>query len=264
MRYLTVKEVNKLDRLASEKYGIPSIILMENAGRAVAEAAIKLVTSYKLQVTRRIKNKLVTGNLKPATAKIAVICGGGKNGGDGFVSARYLLNQGYITTVYLLRNYADISGDSLTNFTILKKIGGKTELVTQNNFPDLSDKLKKTTCIIDAIFGTGLKGKIEGIPARVINLINQTGKPVVSVDLPSGLDAKTGLPLPGKKTVQGLNPTFKDDFLPEHECIKAKVTVTMGYPKKGFLNPRAKKFIGKLVIADIGYPKQLRGRWKSL
>jgi len=221
MDYLTVKEIRHLDRLASEKYGIPSIILMENAVRAVAEETIKTLKRKKIA----------------KTPKVAVICGGGNNGGDGFVSARYLFNYGYETKVYLLKNPTEISGDALTNFTILKKIGIKTKLISSNIFSNLSYELRSVDSIIDAILGTGVKGEIEGVYAEIIKLINQTNKPVISVDIPSGLDADTGYPL--------------------NECIKAKITVTMGYPKKGFLNPIAKRFLGKLVIADIGYPRRI-------
>ncbi|HCJ65887.1 MAG TPA: NAD(P)H-hydrate epimerase [Elusimicrobia bacterium] len=229
MDYLTVKEINEIDRLASKKYGIPSIILMENAGRAVAEETIK---TLKRQIPRYRRDT--------KTQKIAIFCGSGKNGGDGFVSARYLFNHGYMIEVYLLKNPTKISGDSLTNFTILKKIGIKTKLVSVNIFSNLSHELKSVDCIIDALFGTGLKGKIEGLPAQLIKLINQTKKSIISIDIPSGLDADTGFSF--------------------GECIKATVTVTMGYPKKGFPNPQAKKFLAKLIIADIGYPKQLKGR----
>lgn len=239
MYYLTVKEINKIDRLASEKYGIPSIILMENAGRAVAEETIKTLKRKKYAPPAK-------ANWRRAgkTQKVAIFCGSGKNGGDGFVSARYLFNHGYKIKVYLLKNPTLISGDPLTNFTILKKMGVKTKIVSVNTLSNLSNELRSADCIIDAIFGTGLKGKIEGISAEVIKLVNQTKKPIISVDIPSGLDADNGFSL--------------------GECAKAKVTVTMGYLKKGFLNPQAKKFIGKLVVANIGYPKQLKGRWKSL
>ncbi len=226
MQYLTVKKINRIDRLASEKYGIPSIILMENAGRSVAEETIKT-----------LKRK------KPAkTQKIAVLCGSGKNGGDGFVAARYLYNYGYQVKVYLLKNPNNISGDTLTNYTILKKIGVETKLISPSKLNSLSSELKKANCIIDAIFGTGIKGKVTGLPAQIIKMVNQTkkvitSKPVISVDLPSGLDGDTGFPL-GK-------------------CVKTTVTVTMGYPKKGFLNPEAKKYLGKLIIADIGYPRNI-------
>lgn len=226
MQYLTVEEINKIDRLASEKYGIPSIILMENAGRSVAEETIKTLKRKK----------------SAKTQKIAVLCGSGKNGGDGFVAARYLYNYGYQVKVYLLKNPNNISGDTLTNYTILKKIGVETKLISPSKLNSLSSELKKANCIIDAIFGTGIKGKVAGLPAQIIKMVNQTkevitSKPVISVDLPSGLDGDTGFPL--------------------GECVKTTVTVTMGYPKKGFLNPEAKKYLGNLIIADIGYPRKI-------
>lgn len=232
MDYLTVKEINEIDCLASKKYGLPPLILMENAGRSVAEQTIKTLK-------RKTSAPPAKANWRRAgkTQKIAIFCGGGKNGGDGFVAARYLFNYGYKIKVYLLKKPTEISGDPLTNFSILKKMGIKTKIVSVNLLSNLSKELHSADCIIDAVFGTGLKGKIEGLPTQLIKLINQTKKPIISIDVPSGLDADTGLPL--------------------GNCIKAKITVTMGYPKKGFLNPETKKFLGKLVIADIGYPRKI-------
>lgn len=241
MDYLSVKKNRALDRKATEKYGIPSLILMENAGRIVAEETIKFLQSL---------------THLPAHPLIAIFCGGGNNGGDGFVAARYLLNKGHRIKVYLLKSPTEISGDALTNFTILKKIGAKIKLVSSNILSSLSSELKLVDCIVDAILGTGLKSKIKGIYPRVIKLINQTNKPIIAVDIPSGLDGDTGFPLPRTVPVRGLGEPRKDFYL-RGECIKAKVTITMGYPKKGFLNPQAKKFLGKVVVADIGYPKHL-------
>ncbi len=216
MNYLSVKKIRALDRKATEKYGIPSLVLMENAGRAVAEVTLKLL------------------NRLPVHPLIAIFCGGGNNGGDGFVTARYLLNKGCRIRVYLLKNPTEISGDALTNLKILQNLQVKIKILTSNLLKKLSQELQLVNIVIDAILGTGIKGNISDTYSKVIRIINQSNKPVIAVDIPSGLDGDTGL------------------FL--GDCIQAKITVTMGYPKKGFLNPEAKKFLGKVVVADIGYP----------
>lgn len=238
MRHLSVKEICHLDRLASKKYGIPSLILMENAGRTVAEETLKLL------------NRLTAHPL------VAIFCGGGNNGGDGFVAARYLLNKGANIRLCLLKKPTEISPDASTNLNILKHLRLRPKIIFDRNLKFLSKELRSADIIIDAIFGTGLKSEVTGIHAKVIEMINQSNKPVISVDIPSGLDADTGLPLPCTALVQGLGEPRKD-FSARGKCIKAKITVTMGYPKRGFLNPKAKKFIGKVVVADIGYPRRI-------
>lgn len=197
----------ELDRRAIEDYGIPSIMLMDNAGRIVAETVIKYF---------------------PKAKNIAIFCGSGNNGGDGFVAGRYLFNKDRKVSLFLVKKPSEITGDPAINLRILQKLGIKTYII------DSSVILKHYDLIIDALLGTGTKGEIKGIYADAISLINSAGKPVVAVDVPSGLDADTGKPL--------------------GSCIKAKITVTMARMKKGFLKKTARKSTGKIIVADIGIP----------
>ena len=212
MKYLNRKQLQKIDRLATERYGIPSLLLMENAGRAAAEEAIKLIGTHK---------------------RIVVICGKGNNGGDGFVIARHLHNKNYKVNVIYLGDINDRKSRSVAtdiNLHIVRKLG--IQMYTLNrNIPRL---LKSADIIIDAIFGIGLTRDIQNPLKEFIAQINSLNKPVVAVDIPSGLNTDSGNPL-------GI-------------AIKAKLTVTFGYPKIGFKNPAAKAYTGKVIVADISLP----------
>jgi NAD(P)H-hydrate epimerase len=216
MQHLTRKQLQKIDRLATEKYGIPSIILMENAGRAAAEETLKLIHKK--------------------TARIIVICGKGNNGGDGFVMARHLHNKNYKVSVIYLGDINDRKSRSVAtdiNLNIVRKLG--IQMYTLNrNIPRL---LKSADIIIDAIFGIGLTRKIQGPLKELIAQINSLNKPVLAVDIPSGLDTDSGRPL-------GI-------------AIKAKMTVTFGYPKIGFKNKESRRYTGKVIVVDISLPNNL-------
>lgn len=205
MRSISIAQAQAFDRYAQEKLGIPSIILMENAGRGVAEEAIRMVR----------------GKGYEGRGKIAVICGVGNNGGDGLVAARHLLNAGIKVSVYLLGNISKLKADPKTNYNILRKMGTARIL---RKFP------KHCDLIIDAIFGIGLKSDVRSPMSEVIDLMNNSCKPILAVDVPSGLDADTG-------KVLGV-------------AVKAKRTVTFVANKKGFA--KAKKYCGKIVVRDIG------------
>jgi NAD(P)H-hydrate epimerase len=217
MKYYSIEEIQKIDKLVTEKYGIPSIILMENAGRTVADEVKNILKYYNEQV-----NKVC----------ISVICGSGKNAGDGFVAARYLYNTYQNLILFHINNIDDYKGDVLINLNIIRKLGIKIYKI--NNLLNFKSKILKSDIIIDAIFGTGLNREVTGIYKDVINIINKSKKFIVSIDIPSGLNGDTGKPT-------GI-------------AVKSNLTVTMGYLKKGFKNPEAKKFTGKIVVADIGYP----------
>lgn len=218
MKLVTREEISSLDKEASEKYHIPSQVLMENAGRAVAQSALK---SF------------------PQAKRIAVLAGKGNNAGDGFVAARYLSKNSRVT-VFLFGEREKLKGDSLENFLALKgfpvEIIEFTEESPARDFPDLS----LFDLLVDAIFGTGIKGEMGEFHARVIEAVNGSGVPVLSVDIPSGLDSNSGKPLP--------------------LAIKASLTVTMGFPKVGLLAPQAFEFVGELEVADIGYPPEFSKR----
>lgn len=214
--YLTRSQMRELDRLAIEKYRIPALILMENAGRAVAQEALKMV--------------------KPP-ARISVICGKGNNGGDGFVAARHLFNQGLKVYVFYLGHIMEAidQGEAGINLRIIYEMGVPIKEISQ--VEPILPYLKKSDLIIDAIFGVGLERPIEGDLRVLIEKINQLNKPIIAIDVPSGLDCNKGIPL-------GV-------------AIKASQTITLGAAKIGFKKPTAKKYLGKLTVADIGIPRFL-------
>ncbi len=203
--------MRKLDEISIKKYGIPSVVLMENAGRG---AALRILGLIK-------KNQ-----------KILIICGSGNNGGDGFVVARHLANQGIKVGVIFLGNVKKLTPDAKINYGIIKRMK-----ISINTAKQLKPLLLKSNLIIDGIFGTGLTRPIEGELAEVVESINHSKKPVVSLDIPSGLNGKTG-------KVMG-------------SAIKAKETVTFGAPKTGFYKNDGPRHAGKITIVDISIPQAL-------
>jgi NAD(P)H-hydrate epimerase len=215
MLYVTAEQMRGIDRRAIEDIGIPGVVLMENAGRSVYEEATKMVDA--------------------ADGVVLVLCGKGNNGGDGYVVARHLFTDGYSQRVHLLGTTDSISGDAATNMSILQRMGIEIiELLDDEDVGRVVSGATNAALIIDALLGTGLKGEVKGPYATLISGIVGSGTRILSVDIPSGLDADTGEPL-------GV-------------AVTAEKTVTFQYPKLGFKNPSAKRFVGELVVADIGIP----------
>ena len=216
MRILSAEQMREADRRTIEDVGIPSLVLMENAGRQVVAA----MESFFQDLAER---------------RVAVISGKGNNGGDGFVVARTLQQRGIDVSVFVVGKVADIKGDARINIEILGRLGitvveigdeGQWEL----HFSEISDH----DLIVDALFGTGLKSALSGIYETVIADINGSGIPVVSIDMPSGMSADT------------------HDLI--GDCVDATVTVTLGAPKLPLILPPAEEKSGEVVIADIGIP----------
>lgn len=216
MRIVTGDEMKSLDRAAIEDYGISGLVLMENAGRQVVE------------VIRRFMGE-VRGRV------VTVFIGKGNNGGDGLVIARHLLNMGAEVKVLSIVNVGEISGDAAVNLDIWRKMDQKIYSVHQGDGINIVKlALMNTDLIVDAIYGTGFHGKMWEKVGRVIEVLNNSGKPIVAVDVPSGLEAGTG-------RVNG-------------PCIRARHTVTFGLPKLGlFLEPGA-DHAGEITVADISLP----------
>ena len=213
---VTAAEMRELDRRAIEEFGIPGAVLMENAGRKVAEEVEKM--------------GLGSGD------KVAVLAGRGNNGGDGFVAARWLYNQGLDVKVYLLARKDETRGDARTNLDIILKMGIPFEEMPEPDLAALQNELQEAHLIIDALLGIGIKGEVREPTRSVINLVNNLGRMIVAVDVPSGLDVDTG-------EVLGA-------------AIKAAKTVTMGLAKKGFFLASGPEYTGDLIIADIGMPRE--------
>lgn len=215
MQLVTAAEMRELDKRAIEEYGIPGLILMENAGRQVAEAAREMLGGA-------------------GGKKVIVFAGKGNNGGDGLVAARHLLNAGAAVKVFLLAGAEEMTGDALTNLKIWRKMGQPAETAVREDLPEL---LEDCDLIVDAIFGTGFRGTPREPAAGVINAINGSRKPVLAVDVPSGLEADTGL-------ARG-------------PCVRAARTVTFALPKLGLVQEPGASYAGRLHVADISIPSFL-------
>jgi len=209
--------VKRLDALAVSS-GIPARSLMENAGGAVAE---------------KVSNILAASNIR----EITFFCGKGNNGGDGFVAARKLFQAGRKVDLFLAVETCKIKGEALHNYKILKSTGcGITELNTVSALRKVFEG-KKPSFVVDALLGTGFTGKLSGLFLAIVETINSWEIPVVSVDIPSGLDSTTG----------EVNP----------QAIRARWTVTFALPKKGFYVNAGPSCAGEITVTDIGFPKSL-------
>ena len=219
-RALRRNEVREIDRKAIEEYEIPGIILMENAGRNVVEEILKMLPG-------------------PDKAKVVIFCGKGNNGGDGFVIARHLYNKGVNVSVYLLSRISNVlaDGDASTNLKILLNMNLKIKELQEGDIEEIGKKLQGCNIIVDAIFGTGLSGEVREPARSLIMKINETNIPVVSVDIPSGLDCDEGVVLGA--------------------AVKATKTVTFVAAKTGFFKECGREYTGELVVSDISVPKEL-------
>jgi NAD(P)H-hydrate epimerase len=219
MKVATAEQMQELDRKAIEAYRIPGIVLMENAGRGATE---------------------VISNTFPdlQKMKIAIVAGKGNNGGDGFVIARYLLNRRISVKVYLLADSKGLRGDAETNFQIFQRMKGEVISVpSSKDYQKVKKELEKFDLLIDAIFGTGLDAEVRGYYREVIDHLNTLQKPIVAIDIPSGLDANTGKPF--------------------GTAVRASLTITFGLPKIGHVISPGLDYVGKLKLVDIGLPKKL-------
>ncbi|MEK6738129.1 MAG: NAD(P)H-hydrate epimerase [Planctomycetota bacterium] len=229
-RPFTREEMRELDRKAMVEYLIPGIILMENAGRNVVGEAMSLL--------RHVQPPQTEG--RPGVRKAAILCGKGNNGGDGYVIARHLHNSGVSVKVFSVANISDIlkEGDAAVNLRILFKMKIPVqELPDIAAMENLTKELRGYDVIIDALFGTGLSGEVREPFKTLINATNDSHKPIISVDIPSGLDANTGKVL--------------------GTAIKATKTVTFAVSKKGFYRNEGPAHTGEVVVTDISIPKEL-------
>jgi NAD(P)H-hydrate epimerase len=209
------EQVRELDRRAIEEFGVPGVILMENAGRGAAELLLQL----------------------GARGPVVICCGKGNNGGDGFVIARHLDNHGLPVRILLFARPESLTGDAAVNYHIVARSGLPLAVHESLNEPSFSAEIAAADWVVDALFGTGLNGPLRAPFDAVIAAINGSGKPVLAIDIPSGLDCDSGEPL---------GPT-----------VRATHTVTFVAPKKGFTAPTAGEWLGQLYIAGIGAPRTL-------
>ena len=210
--------LQELDRRAVEEFHIPLLVLMENAGRAVAHAALKL--------------------LKPH-ASVLLVCGPGNNGGDGLVAARHLHNANIPLEILLTAPLSHFKEAAAAQVAIVEAMKLPLQIISDDHAEVRNWVVDSQPhdLIIDAIFGTGLTREVTGLPRAIIHALNVSRRNILSIDLPSGLDCDTGLPW--------------------GDAIHATETVSFCGHKPGFTNPQAQPYLGKITTADIGAPRDL-------
>jgi NAD(P)H-hydrate epimerase len=214
--FLTREQCQELDHRVMTEFAVPGIVLMENAGRGMAE----LLRSFG------------------ASGPVAVCCGKGNNGGDGFVIARHLDNAGVAVRVFVFADPDRLASDAAINFEVLVRSGLALEVYPGPNLADLNLDAELRLCdwVVDALFGVGLRGPVQAPFDQVIRAINACPARVLAVDVPSGLDVDTGRPL---------GPT-----------VRAHHTATVAALKKGFAAPEAHEWTGEVHVIDMGAPRR--------
>ncbi len=213
MIVVTAEQMREMDRLTIQKYGVPSLTLMERAGEAIAAAILKRFQGV-------------------AKRGVLIVAGKGNNGGDGLVVARLLKRKGIPCEVVLLARQDEVSRDAAHNLKAFLKLRGRVIEVSQSSISSLRERMKGKGLLVDAILGTGTRNDVLGLYAEVITLMNASGLPIVAVDIPSGLHTDSGTPL-------GVG-------------IQAEMTVALGYPKLGQVGYPGLNYVGDLVVGDIG------------
>src|SRR5258708_30012000 len=214
MKILDSEQMRNIDRRATERFGVPSILLMENAAIAVVDAIFEHYASAD---------------------RIAIFCGTGSNGGDGFAVARHLENRGVVPVLFIVGERARITGDSRTNFSICERLGVPIyDIVDVDHVSEAFAHTADADAVVDAIFGTGLNRPPSGVQAEVIRAIAELRLPVVAIDLPSGANASSAQPV--------------------EPCIQAEVTVTFAAPKLCHVFDPAAGYCRKVILADISIP----------
>ncbi|MBI1918122.1 MAG: NAD(P)H-hydrate epimerase [Planctomycetes bacterium] len=213
---LSCADVRALEQRAIHELGLPSLVLMENAGRNLAE----LLVSFGVK------------------SRVVVCCGKGNNGGDGMVLARHLDNRRIDVHVLLFGRPEELTPDAALNWQVLLRSGVSVEMHPGQS-PDLGrmrDDLATAEWVVDALFGTGLRGPLRAPFDAVVRLINESSARVLAVDIPSGLDGDTGRPLGA--------------------TVRAGHTGTFLALKAGFVQPQSREWTGEVHLLDIGLPRR--------
>ncbi len=216
--HLSSAQCRAFDRCAIEQLGIPGVVLMENAGRNAAD--------------------LITRWVSPS-GTVSIVCGRGNNGGDGFVIARHLTIRGYRVGLALPGDPADLSPDAAVHYTIVERMGLSIRWTGKGSIPeDIQADWQRSTCIVDALLGTGFSGQVRQPLRGAIQAINALNGPlVVAIDVPSGLDADSGEP--------------------GGDAVRAHHTITFIASKTGFGLPDAGRYTGQVHVVDIGAPPEV-------
>lgn len=219
MYLATAKEMREMDHRTIEAFGLPGQVLMENAGRSAANILLKKFAG-------------------PCRKKVGIVAGSGNNGGDGFVIARYLAQQGLQPAVYLLSERGRVKGDAALNLKLLDASGLEIiELPDQTAFAAHLPQMRHVHLWVDAILGTGLNSDVRGHFKNIIDFLNGSGKPIFSVDIPSGLNSDTGQEC--------------------GTCTRSAATVTFGFAKPGHILFPGAECTGDLEVVDIGIPPHI-------
>ena len=216
MKVVTAAEMRQIDQETIEGIGIPGIVLMETAGSAIVRA----IEQHH-----------------PTCQRIGIFVGKGNNGGDGIVIARQLAHIGREVHLFLVSPAESFTDAAQTNLQIAKNLGLRITTTLTDVALKSDANIAYCELLVDAILGTGLRGTVRDSIATVINTINDLATPILSVDLPSGLDADTGNPL--------------------GTCVRADRTITIGLPKRGLLLHPGAELAGELEVVDIGFPEQV-------
>jgi len=228
LKVATSEEMQRIDRMTIERYGVAGVVLMERAGLSIVARINDIYFQKTVCGTQNTKNT--------RERKIIVVCGGGNNGGDGFVIARILHNQGKEVEVYITVNPRRLKGDAKINYIAARKFGVIIRPVS-HFLRSFSSSGTDYCLIVDALLGTGLSKEVRVPLTDVIKKINGLSAPVISVDIPSGISSDTG-------QIMGC-------------AVKARYTVTFGLPKRGhYLYPGA-EHAGQLYVEEIGFPRTL-------
>jgi ADP-dependent NAD(P)H-hydrate dehydratase / NAD(P)H-hydrate epimerase len=219
MKILTAEQMQRIDRISTERYGVPSLTLMENAGRGVLE--------------------FLESRFAPLSGqRIAILCGRGNNGGDGMVVARLLRDRGLNPRVLLFADPEKLRGDARINWERLTDSGAPEVIADLAAWKQILPQIQDSTVVLDALLGTGLSKPLEGFLLQVVRDVNDSLAPsrIVAVDLPSGISADRGALI--------------------GESMKAQASVTFTAPKLAHVFPPACDYVGEWFVKDIGTPAE--------
>lgn len=219
MKAVKAQEMRAIDQQAINTYGIPGVVLMENAGIRTVEIIEEILGT-------------------PIGKQVLILAGRGNNGGDGFVIARHLLNAGVQVKTFLLGQPQDLTPDARINYQVLVQMQAPFfALQAENDLNRFTVEMLNADLIVDAIYGIGFKGSLSEFEDQLVQIVNWSRLPVVAVDIPSGVEADTGKV--------------------HSEAVRASHTVTFGLPKIGLLFEPGKSHAGTLTVADISLPRNL-------
>lgn len=220
MHIVAKEEMKQVEKRAIEEYGIKEIVLMENAGRVVAKTVLKFLP-------------------QSANNSVFIAAGTGNNGGDAFVTARYLLNEHVKVQIFVIGNMAHMTESAKINYQILEHMHAKIYYVaTSTDWDKVKLALNLCTIVVDGLCGTGIRLPLRKEQSKMVEYINQVNKKVIAVDIPSGVDADTG-------------------EVCKNIAIKAVATVTMGLIKIGLCLYPGASYAGQVVVDDIGIAQDI-------